>query len=55
MRHHFFVVQDRAGNQVREKGHEKRIVYKVILFCFATVAVDQKSNLRKGVKAYTEW
>ena len=49
--HHLFVVDDRTGDELREKGNKKRVIQKVVLFGFMTVTVHQIGNLLKGKEA----
>ena len=51
LRHHLAVMQDRAGEQVREERDEKRVVGKERFLRFAPIDVDQISDLSEREKA----
>ena len=54
LRHHLAVVQDRAREQVREEGHEQRVVDEHRLLRLAAMDVDQVRDLREREEADAE-
>ena len=48
LRHHFAVVQDRPGDQVREEGDEHQVVQEAAILRHALLAVDQVAELGEG-------
>ena len=51
LRHHLAVVQDRSGQQMREKAHEQRVVEQARLFRLAATDVDEVCDLGEGEEA----
>ncbi|MNM63863.1 hypothetical protein D3C81_752380 [compost metagenome] len=51
MGHHFLVVQDRAGDQVRIKRNEQHVADNTVFFRLPSVGIDKVSDLRKGEEA----
>ncbi len=45
LRHHFLVMQDRAGDQVRKERHEQHVAQQAALFHDARLAVQQITDL----------
>ena len=50
LRDHVLVVQDRACDQMREIGHEQRVMRQRIARDVAPVGIDQERDLREGVE-----
>ncbi len=46
----FPVVDDGAGDQLREKHHEQAVVQKLVFLGLALVSIDQVGNLLEGEK-----
>lgn len=51
LRHHLFVMEYRAGQQVWEVGDKQHIVRQAVLSHLAFVSIDKKSYLSKSKKA----
>ena len=47
LRHHFLVVDDRAGNHLQKEGHEKHVIQKAVIFEFASLGIDEIGDLLK--------
>ena len=54
LRHHFLVVQDRPGNQVREERDELDEAQRIALLDDAGIAVEQIADLREGEERHAQ-
>jgi len=50
LRHHFLVMNNRAGNKLGKKGHKQAVMGEVVLLGLAIVGVDKVGNLLEGKK-----
>src|SRR5947207_758825 len=55
LRHHLLVVQNGAGNQVREVGDEQQVREKALHLSLSLSEIDQIRDLRESEKRDAEW